>query len=367
MRESKGNIALIIPGGIGTGKNNIGVPILERLIKLMALEYKITVFQLYKRNESYRSENFELIDAHSPNRIIKIVKFLFVFAKIHRYRKFEVVHGFWAFPCGFLAVLLGRVYRIQSIISLQGGDAISLPEIGYGQLQKWLPRKIVLWALQHVDDLISPTKYLIQNLQKFGLNRKLINFIPFGVDLSLFEFRIKPVSSPVQFLHIGNLHPVKDQITLLKSFQIISSRLSSQLTIIGEGVSEKIIKSLVEELGISDKVIFHEQLAYESLPPFYRRSDILLHTSLSEGQGLVIQEAMSCGVLVSGTNVGLLYDLPECCVSVPVGDYELLATETLAVISQPARMRAIQERAFSWAREHSIGWTVERIKSVYNR
>jgi glycosyltransferase involved in cell wall biosynthesis len=365
MTGLKPNVALIIPGGIGTGKNNIGVPILERVVKLMSLDYKITVFQLHKTNENYTAEDFELIDSYSPNRIVKIVKFLLIFRKVQRLRKFKAVHGFWAFPCGVLAVMVGRIFRIKSLISLQGGDAISLPEIKYGQLQAWLPREIVLWALHHVDVLISPTKYLIYNLQKFGFNRKDTKFIPFGVDLSLFKFQNKSISNPVQFLHIANLHPVKDQSTLLRAFQIISNQISCQLTIIGEGISGEEIRSLAEELKIRQKIIFLEPMPYESLPAYYHQADVLLHTSLSEGQALVVVEAMSCGVLVSGTDVGLLYDLPDCCISVPIADYESLAKETLKTISEPERFKSIQERAHSWAKAHSIGWTVERIKSLY--
>ncbi|MEX2231748.1 MAG: glycosyltransferase [Cyclobacteriaceae bacterium] len=359
------NIALILPGGIGTGKKNIGVPILERIIKLMTVDCKITVFQLYKSNEDYAAENFELIDIYSPNRIMKIVKFLFVFRKVQRYRKFKAVHGFWAFPCGFLAVLVGKVFGMKSLISLQGGDAISLPEIKYGQLQKWLPRKMVLWALHHAGELISPTNYLVNNLQKFGLKRNDIKFIPLGVDPLLFKFLNKPIGNPVQFLHIANLHPVKGQVTLLNAFKIISDRISCHLTIIGEGILEKKIKSLAEELKINHKIIFHDPFPYETLPAFYHQADILLHTSLSEGQAMVVLEAMSCGVLVCGTRVGLLYDLQECCISVPVGDYESLATETLELISAPKRMNAIRQRAYNWATEHPIEWSVEKIKESY--
>lgn len=115
MTRFKPHIAIIIPGGIGTGKNNIGVPILERVIKLMTVDFNVTVFQLYKKNESYKAENFALIDTYSANPILKSIKFLFAFWKVQRHRRFKVVHGFWALPCGFLAVLVGKIFQMNFI------------------------------------------------------------------------------------------------------------------------------------------------------------------------------------------------------------------------------------------------------------
>ena len=36
MTQNRTSIAIIIPGGIGTGKGNLGVPVLERLVKLLS-------------------------------------------------------------------------------------------------------------------------------------------------------------------------------------------------------------------------------------------------------------------------------------------------------------------------------------------
>jgi len=186
-----------------------------------------------------------------------------------------------------------------------------------------------------------------------------------GVEVSRFAYQIKQSSNPVKFLHVANLSPVKDQVTLLKAFQIISSQIPCHLTIIGEGPYESKIKLLADELKVRQKITFRDPLPYENLPAEYHQADILLHTSRSEGHPIVVEEAMSCGVLVCGTRVGLLYDLPDCCIAVPVGDYESLATETLKVISDPERMNVIRQEAYRWASTHSIDWTILKIKACY--
>jgi glycosyltransferase involved in cell wall biosynthesis len=358
-------IAYIIPGGVGTGKNNIGVPVLEHVIRRVASESNVTVFQLYPVNTDYHADNFTLVSAYSKNRLLRNLKLLFVFWKIHRREKFDVIHAFWTLPCGLLAAILGKVLSVKSVISLQGGDAVSLPDIGYGQLARWLPRRLAFWALKNTDVLISPTNYLIENLRKLGFRRLDIKLIPLGVDVSFFSFQEKAVGRTVRFLSVGNLHPVKDPVTLLKTFRQIARQISCHLTVIGEGIWEDKIKALAVEWKIGDKITFLGLLPYESLPACYHKADILLHTSRSEGHPIVAEEAMSCGVLVCGTRVGLLSDLEECCISVPTGDHNSLASETLNVISDPGRMAALRGAARTWAEAHSIKWTIDQFSDIY--
>jgi len=364
--KDKRNIAIIIPGGIGTGHNNIGVPVLERIIKLLSVDFNLTVFQLYKVNEKFSVSEFELIDIHSSYPLIKNIKFLFTFWRIQRERKFQTVHGFWSFPCGFLAVLMGKFFRTKSIVSVLGGDAIALPEIQYGQLLSPLKRKLILWTLRQADEVNALTQYLIDNLGNHGLNRKDVKIIPWGIDTTLFSFSEKIVSEPTQFLHIANLHPVKDQETLLRAFKIISDKISAKLTIIGEGISENVVKNLITRLNLQDKIVIRGLLPYEELPVYYKKAHVLLHTSLSEGQSEVVTEAMSCGVLVCGTQVGLMYDLPNCCVSVPVQDFEALGIEVLKLLNDTQRMNEIRSSAYNWSKVHTIQWTAKKLAELYN-
>ena len=362
----KKNIAIIIPGGIGTGHNNIGVPVLERIVKLLSADFNLTVFQLYPVNKNFNVDEFQLVDIYSSYPIIKYIKFYFAFRKIQQERKFQAVHGFWSFPCGFLSVLVGKIFKIKSIVSVLGGDAIALPEIQYGQLLSPLKKKLILWTLSKASEVNVLTQYLIDNLRKHGLKQNDIKIIPWGIDTSLFAFSDKSLSGPVQFLHIANLHPVKDQETLLKAFKIISDKISAHLTIIGEGVSADLVRNQIAQLELQHQVTVLGLLPYEDLPGYYKNADVLLHTSRSEGQSEVVTEAMSCGVLVCGTQVGLLYDLPDCCLSVPVGDFEALGNGVLKLLSNPQQVRAIRSNAQAWSKVHSIHWTVGKIKEIYD-
>jgi glycosyltransferase involved in cell wall biosynthesis len=365
LTTTRSSIAIIIPGGVGTGRDNIGVPVLEQIIELLSRDFNVTVFQLFKTNQGYQPAGFELVEVYSTNFLLKYLKLFFKFRSLHRKKAFKVVHGFWALPNGVFAVAFGKLFGIKSVVSVLGGDAIARPEIKYGQLQRSSYRKLIFWALRHADEANALTQYLINNLRNAGFERVDFKVIPWGIDNALFRYRSEEPAKPIHFLHIGNLHPVKDQTTLLHAFDKIRKSVPARLLIIGEGVYENVIRELIVKLNLEREVTIIGLVPYRELHKFYHEADILLHTSVSEGQCEVVTEAMCSGVVVCGTKVGLMHDLPDCCASVDVGDYHALAKETLSLIENPQRMIEVRSRARNWSEVHTIHWTVKKYNDCY--
>lgn len=357
-------LAIIIPGGVGTGKDNIGVPVLLGLIKLISAKYDLTIFQLSKTNPGYQPDGFELVDVHHSNSLYRILRFPFIFRKHHRKKKFIAVHGFWAMPSGFLAVVVGKIFGVKSIVSVLGGDAVALPEIDYGRLHRPLLRRLIFWTLRKATHINALTKYLVNNLRQYDFERE-IDIIPWGVDRDLFDYHPKPLNKIITFLHVANLHPVKDQATLLRAFAIINKALTSRLVIVGTGQDLQKILKLIGELNLEKSVTILNPVPYENLSSIYHSADILLHTSLSEGQCEVVTEAMSCGLPVCGTRVGLMYDLPDFCVAVDVRDHNALAEQAIALAKDPTRMNELRMRAHQWTSHHDILWTGNQLMSFY--
>lgn len=356
---SNPSLAIFIPGGIGTGKNNIGVPVLNGLVKIICAKFDLTVFSLAPINSDYRPEGFELIEVRRST-------FPFTFRNHHRRKKFVAMHALWAMPAGLIAVFVGKLFGVKSIVSVLGGDAVALPEINYGRLHKPLLRVLTLAALRRADHINALTKYLENNLAAVGFKRPM-EIIPWGVDRNMFDYHPKPLGSSITFLHVANLHPVKDQETLLRAFAIIQSAVPSKLVIVGSGVDKEKVVALIDQLGLKESVVIREPVPYESLPAIYHSADILLHTSLSEGQCEVVTEAMSCGLPVCGTRVGLMHDLPDCCVTVAVRDHKSLAEEVIKLVRDPERLNDMRARAHQWTSHHDILWTAERLMELYRK
>lgn len=279
-----------------------------------------------------------------------------------------MVHGIWSFPAGFLAVLLGKILRLPSMVTLPGGDAACVPQIGYGNLYKPQLRRITLWTCRHAGELIVLTNYQAQALRKFGLKRKHVCVIPFGADKNRFQPQEKRVSPPSHFLHVANLTEVKDQKTLLRAFALINPKIDCRLRMVGPDYLNGALQQFAKDLGISSKVEFLGRVAHQQLPAHYAWAHVMLHTSYYEGQGVVIAEAAASGVVVCGTRVGLLADWGDRnAVCVDVGDYLMLAEKVLDLIQDIRRFETVRANALRWAETHDAEWTAKQYVHLYHK
>lgn len=107
--------------------------------------------------------------------------------------------------------------------------------------------------------------------------------------------------------HVGRLSPIKNQCLLLEGYAHACERENdfaqeTALTIVGDGESEKNLKTLSEQLGISKSVNFAG--AQMDVLKFYQTFDCFAMTSTAEGIPMTLLEAMSCGVAAAVTPVG---------------------------------------------------------------
>jgi len=104
---------------------------------------------------------------------------------------------------------------------------------------------------------------------------------------------------------------------------------------------------------------------YSTMHDHYEWADIMLHTSLYEGQGIVIAEAAASGVLIAGTSVGLISDLGDRGALVaPPGDFALLSEKVLAAMDNPALCEEMKKVALAWSKQHDFFWTVDQYKKI---
>ena len=101
-------------------------------------------------------------------------------------------------------------------------------------------------------------------------------------------------------LTVGRLSFEKDHETLINAFAMLPNDLNAKLVILGEGPLREDLSVLVSQLGLQGRV---------SLPgfatdpyPWFRSANLFVLSSLWEGFGNVIVEALECGVPVVSTN-----------------------------------------------------------------
>lgn len=373
--SNKKKIALLVPGGVDRVDSGFTLAPVSSLISRLSENFDIHVYsliRLIKDNRPFYCGNakVKLLEASPHDYILK--KFYILFNSMYngiRNNNYNLLHGLWGTPTGFVAVLLGKMLHIPSVVTLMGGETANLPQINYGNMRQWLLRAITKWTIKNADHLVVLTEFQRQQLQGLQITRNGTTIIPLGVDTSFFDNSSKRnKQTPIKFVHISTLTKVKDQVSLLYAFKEISHQIESHLDIVGADYLNGELQELTEKLGLSNLVTYHGMVDHNNIYRFYREADIMLHTSLHESQSMVVAEAAASGVVVCGTRVGLISDFqPDKAIAVDVGDYKTLAQEVLKLITDQAKMDTLRSNAHQWATEHDLNWTVLQISALYEQ
>lgn len=114
-----------------------------------------------------------------------------------------------------------------------------------------------------------------------------------------------------RFLFVGRLAPEKNVTRLLGAYARYRREASRpwRLAIVGDGPNAGELRSLAESLGLTDlEWLGFRQL--DELPACYALSSCLVLPSIREQWGLVINEAMACGLpVIASTRCGAARDL----------------------------------------------------------
>jgi glycosyltransferase involved in cell wall biosynthesis len=368
-------IAVLVPGGVGDENSGMHLPALRTLVEKLAEVHDLRVYSLApphwrEPNGLCGNSRVSFFPVHHRNATQK--KFWLLAnacRRDHRIQPFDVVHGFWAIPCGATALALGKYLGIPSIVSFLGGETACLPHIPYGNMVRRSTRMVTLWVSRYADELTTLTHHQTGELHKAGCVRQRVNVIPFGADTNLFPSSKKDITiRPLRILHVANIHPLKDQSTLLRVFQAVSHLADARLRIVGADQSGGSIQHLAVEMGLADKVELLGYIPQRELAHHYHWAHILVHSSMHEAQGAVIAEAAATGVLVAGTRTGLLADFgDEMALVSRVGDYETLSHKILNTIADPQKYNALIRGAQQWALTHDLSWTIHQYLDLYEK
>ncbi len=157
--------------------------------------------------------------------------------------------------------------------------------------------------------IIVPSAAIKRELKKQKFKTP-IEVISNGIDLSLFKPKKNYKADGVKLIHVGRISFEKNVEIVIRSLLILRKRVANAtLSIVGEGPALNKAKSLVHNLGLDKQVKFYGYVAHKDLGKIYREHDVFLTASTMETQGLVVLEAMACGLPVVAANKYALPDL----------------------------------------------------------
>jgi len=149
-----------------------------------------------------------------------------------------------------------------------------------------------------------------------GADPKKVRVVPNGIDLDRFgeAARVhdtRPPNKRFTVCFLGRVCPIKDVITFINAIRLVADKVSNvHCRVLGPMDEDPeyadMCKRQVELLGLQDNVFFEGKVdVLEELP----KVDVMVLTSLSEAQPLVILEAGAIGIPSIATDVGSCSEL----------------------------------------------------------
>lgn len=164
-------------------------------------------------------------------------------------------------------------------------------------------------VLQQAEHIICDSQATAQDLnQFFQISPQKITSIMLAYDAD--NFRDLNLETKPYFFYIGRHDPYKNLSRMIQAFAAIPNCQDYQFWIAGSADARFTpeLQRQVKELGLEKQVRFLDYISYQQLPIIMNQALALVFTTLWEGFGLPVLEAMACGTPVITSNIS---SLPE--------------------------------------------------------
>lgn len=226
-------------------------------------------------------------------------------AEVAERENLDIIHAHYALPHAVCAYLAKQMLKrnIGIVTTLHGTD---ITVLGYDPSLKDLIR----FAIESSDRVTAVSSALAAETYDLIKPEKKIetiyNFIDERVYLKKNTAAIKEkhgiLPDEKVVIHVSNFRKVKRVQDVIRVFRNIAGKTKAKLLLVGDGPEKSTACELIRKYGLEDQVLMLGN--QDRVEELYSISDLKLLLSEKESFGLVLLEAMACGVPCIGTNIG---------------------------------------------------------------
>ena len=203
---------------------------------------------------------------------------------------------------------------------------------------KWLVFKN--WCASQCSNCVVPVSRdaakVVRSVER--VPEQLIRVIYNGIDTDIFQPQPNSRKFSFRAIHVARLHPIKDQLTLLRAIRLVVNEIPQfQLDIVGDGPAFAETKTLRDQLDLQHSV--HMCGMQADISTRLQNADMFLLSSISEGISLTLLEAMSAGLPTVATDVGGNREVVRDEITgllVPSGNHDAFAKAILRLCRNPS-------------------------------
>ncbi len=234
------------------------------------------------------------------------------------------------------------------------------------------------WKYKQVACFIAASEAIADILAADGIPRERITVVHDGIDVDRVthipaadlrrEFWF-PHGSPV-LVNVGALVPHKGQKFLIEAMARVRRTVpDAQLVIFGDGELRPALEAQIRELGLDKHVVLAG--FRDDVLALTKSADLFVMSSVTEGLGSTLLDAMAMGLAIAGTRAG---GIPEAVVDgttgllVPPGNSEALADAIVRLLGDAAARRRMGDAGRARvAAQFGVDRLVEGTLAVYER
>ncbi|MFS0751596.1 N-acetyl-alpha-D-glucosaminyl L-malate synthase BshA [Oceanobacillus sp. 1P07AA] len=286
--------------------------------------------------------------------------------------KLDILHVHYAMPHAICAILARDIAKhpVKIVTTLHGTDitVLAIDNAFKSIIRHGIEQSDAVTAVS--DSLVQQTIGMLDTEKPIQVIYNFINehqYYPKNMLELKSQYGIE-INEKV-LIHISNFRQVKRVQDVIHTFKQVQDHIQSQLLLIGDGPEYGNMVRLVNELGLKDKVQFLGK--QNNISDILSIADIMLLMSEKESFGLVLLEAMACGVPGIGTNIG---GIPEVLIHeetgyiVELGDTGKAAKYTIDLLNDNKKWHAFSNNSLAHVKKHFASNTiVNQYEALYDK
>lgn len=312
----------------------------------------------------------EAVATNGFSRLDSWVRMVAQGIRLGRNERFSVIQAQDPLFTGTAAYLVSRVLGLPFSVCVYGGNPFDRNWVTESRLNR-VGAPVARWILRRAAGVQVDGSMTLRSLAGVGIPRESLFLKPM-IPATMGQFFAAEPDAALRAellgdrydrmaLFVGRIVPQKSlEVLLAAAERLRTSAPRLRIVCVGDGWQRAALQAEAERRGLGDAIAWTGAVPHRDIVRYIASCDLFVLPSRYEGFPRVLMEAAACAkpivtTRVSGSDDAVLDG--ESGHIVPIGDDEALAARVAELACDPARMRAMGERARAHMREVSARYT----------